>query len=418
MPFGPVRLIKTWARESPAPCSQCCRCHSRLLRRDRKLGLAIVKFIHTGDWHLGMTRHFLSADAQARYSEARLDAVRAIAELAQTRGCAFVVVGGDVFDSNHLDRQVVVRALDAMSRFTVPLFLLPANHDPANAASVYRSPTFLHHRPENVIVLDTFAPVAVPGIEAEVVGAPWSSKQPLEDLVAKACAALAPDETTLRVLVAHGAVDEGNPDQQNPALIRMASAREAIASGLIHYLALGDRHSVTQLGEGNPIWYAGTPLVIDFTESRPNQVLLVDLDHSSAKVEASQVGSWAFFQESFHVNNREEVDAVAEWLEGIADKRSAVVKLSFIGALNLTENAHLVEVLDHYSDLFAALETWESRTDLVVLPDETDLLRLDLTGFAAATLEDLRDQAQSGGDAGQVAQDALNLLFRLARTGS
>ena len=100
----------------------------------------MVRFIHTGDWQLGMTRHFLPSDAQARYSEARLDAVRAIAKLAQEERCSFVVVCGDVFDSNHLDRQVVVRALDAMSSFDVPLYVLPGNHDPANAASVYSSP--------------------------------------------------------------------------------------------------------------------------------------------------------------------------------------------------------------------------------------------------------------------------------------
>jgi DNA repair exonuclease SbcCD nuclease subunit len=377
-----------------------------------------VRFIHSADWQLGMTRHFLSAEAQARYSEARLEAIKEIAKLAEVESCAFVVVSGDVFDSNHLDRQVVVRALDAMSSFTVPLFLLPANHDSANAASVYRSSTFLDHRPKNLIVLDTFAPVAIPGADAELVGAPWDSKQPLEDLVAKACAELTPAGNTLRVLVAHGAVDEGNPDQQNPSLIRMASVREAIASGLIHYLALGDRHSVTRLDPGDRIWYSGTPLVTDFTENEPNKVLVVDLDGESVKVEARQVGFWTFLKESFPANNREEVDAIAEWLEAIADKRSAVVKLSFVGTLNLTEKAHLDEVLNHYSDLFAALETWERHTDLVVLPDEEDLLDLGLTGFAAATLEDLREQARSDGEAGEVAQDALSLLFRLARAGS
>src|ERR1035438_4326805 len=114
----------------------------------------MVRFLHTGDWQLGMTRHFLSADAQARYSEARLDAIRRIAALARTEGCAFVIVSGDVFESNHLDRQVVIRSLDAMAAFDVPLYLLPGNHDPINAGSVYRSAAFQDHCPEQVDVLD------------------------------------------------------------------------------------------------------------------------------------------------------------------------------------------------------------------------------------------------------------------------
>jgi len=373
----------------------------------------MVRFIHTGDWQLGMTRHFLSPDTQARYSEARLDAVRAIAKLAQEERCSFVVVCGDVFDSNHLDRQVVVRALDAMSSFDVPLFVLPGNHDSANAASVYSSPAFLSHCPENVTVLESGAPVGVPGTTAEVIGAPWDSKQPLEDLVAKACAELKPDATRLRVLVAHGALDEGNPDPHDPSLIRLSEAQEAIASGLVQYIALGDRHSLTRVGDTERLWYAGTPLATDYNETEPNQVLLVDLDRDSISVVARQIGSWTFLRQAFDVNNRDEVDAVSDWLEGIGDKRSAVVKLSFVGTLNLTENAHLDEILEHFSDLFAALETWERQTDLAVLPDDEDLRDLGLTGFAADTLQELREQAGPGGEAGQVAQDALSLLYRL-----
>ncbi|MHB1975279.1 MAG: metallophosphoesterase family protein, partial [Acidimicrobiales bacterium] len=84
-----------------------------------------MRFIHTADWQLGMTRHFLSDEAQARYSEARLEAIVSIAGLARSEGCSFVVVGGDVFESNLLDRQVVVRSLDAMRSFDVPVYLLP-----------------------------------------------------------------------------------------------------------------------------------------------------------------------------------------------------------------------------------------------------------------------------------------------------
>ena len=30
----------------------------------------MTKFVHTGDWQLGMTRHFLSDEAQARFTAA------------------------------------------------------------------------------------------------------------------------------------------------------------------------------------------------------------------------------------------------------------------------------------------------------------------------------------------------------------
>ena len=158
------------------------------------LPLRAMKFIHTADWQLGMTRHFLSGEAQPRFSGARLDAVRRIGELAVEEGCEFVVVCGDVFESNQIDRQVLVRTLDVMaSTPRVTFYLLPGNHDPLDVASIYRSGRFGEHKPANVVVLGNSQPVLVAeGIE--LVAAPWTSKRPLCDLVDQACALGEPTE--------------------------------------------------------------------------------------------------------------------------------------------------------------------------------------------------------------------------------
>ena len=140
-----------------------------------------MRFLHTADWHLGMTRRFLSPEAQARFGDDRIQAVRDMAALASAEGCAFVVACGDLFDSNHVDRQVVARALDALSEFTVPVYLLPGNHDPLDAASVYRSRLFTGRAPANLHVIDAPDPMDVaPGVQ--LVGAPWHTRRPGADL--------------------------------------------------------------------------------------------------------------------------------------------------------------------------------------------------------------------------------------------
>src|ERR1019366_1433783 len=181
----------------------------------------MTKFLHTADWQLGMTRHFLSDEAQARFTAARIEAITNIGALAVEEGCSFVVVGGDVFESNQVERQVVVRSLEAMkSTPDVTFYLLPGNHDPLDAASVFRSRTFLDNRPPNVVVLEDSVPLPIaPGVE--IVGAPWPNKRPLVDLVSRATSDLSADGT-LRVVVAHGAVDSLSPDPTNPALIVLA----------------------------------------------------------------------------------------------------------------------------------------------------------------------------------------------------
>ena len=63
-----------------------------------------MRFLHTGDWQLGMTRHFLNDGAQARFTEARFQAVVRMAEIAREEGCSFAVVAGDVFETNQVGR--------------------------------------------------------------------------------------------------------------------------------------------------------------------------------------------------------------------------------------------------------------------------------------------------------------------------
>ena len=171
----------------------------------------MVRFVHTADWQLGMGRRFLSAgDALPRFQQARIDAVGRIGEVARDHDAAFVVVAGDVFETNQPDPRTVQRACEALASIDVPVFLLPGNHDPLDGGSVLRSRTFRRAVPDHVVVLEDQSVHPVPGVPAEVVGAPWRSKVPTHDLAAAAVEDLfvAPPDV-VRVLVAHGAVDEG-----------------------------------------------------------------------------------------------------------------------------------------------------------------------------------------------------------------
>ena len=238
----------------------------------------IMRFLHTADWQLGMTRHFLDADAQARYSAARRDAVSGLGALAADTGAEFVVVAGDVFDANQLAPKVISQSLDAIRAIGVPVFLLPGNHDPLDASSIYTSALFRRECPDNVTVLDRAGPFNIrPGVQ--IVAAPWRSKRPTADLTAEVVDGL-PADGTVRILVAHGAVDALDPDKANPALIRLAGLTAALDRSAIQYVALGDRHSRTALGDSGRVWYSGSPEVTnyDHVERDSGHVLVVDID--------------------------------------------------------------------------------------------------------------------------------------------
>lgn len=374
----------------------------------------MVRFLHTADWQLGMTRHFLGPDAQPRFAAARTEVIRTMGALAEAEGCSFVVVAGDVFETNQVDRQVVVRALDAMAATPgVTFYLLPGNHDPLDAASVFRSPTFLQHQPPNVVVLDQPGVVVV-SAGIELVAAPWRTKRPLADLVSLALASV-PADGTIRVAVGHGAVDHLSPDDTNPALVQVGSLEAALAEGRAHYVALGDRHSTTRVGRTGRIWYSGAPEPTDFREEDPGNVLVVSIDEEgSVEVTPHQVGRWRFVRHEAALTGEADLDALDAQLDEQPDKARTIVRLALVGQLSLAEKARLDALLAHHQDLFASLQGWDRRIDLVVLPDDADFDDLDLQGFAGEAVADLRARASGEGGEAQAAQDALALLVRLA----
>jgi DNA repair exonuclease SbcCD nuclease subunit len=382
-----------------------------------------MRFLHTADWQLGMTRHFLAGDAQPRYSAARRDAVAGLGALAAEVGAEFVVVCGDVFEHNQLAPHVIGQSLEAMRAIGIPVYLLPGNHDPLDASSVYTSALFTTERPDNVVVLDRAGIHQVrPGLE--IVAAPWRSKAPTTDLVAEVLEDLSPASVT-RVLVAHGGVDVLDPDRDKPSLIRLAGLDDALARGAVHYVALGDKHSLTEVGNSGRVWYSGSPEVTNFddVESNPGHVLVVEIDGSDPRgavsVTARDVGHWRFVTLHRQVDTSRDVADLDMNLDLMTEKDRTVVRLALTGSLTVTDRAALDACLDRYARLFAWLGLWERHTDLAVIPADGEFTDLGIGGFAAAAVEELVATAREGDAESAVdAQAALALLLRLADRGA
>ncbi|WP_151525656.1 metallophosphoesterase [Serinicoccus kebangsaanensis] len=409
----------------------------------------MVRFLHTADWQIGLTRRFLEPEAQARFTAARADAIRRLGRIAHDQGCEFVVVCGDVFESNHLTGQTVRRALDALRSVPVPVYLLPGNHDPLDAASIYRSELFLAERPEHVHVLEVAGAHEVsPGVE--LVAAPWESKHPGRDLVAEAVATLpegvAPDGVT-RVVVGHGAVDDFDPEWRHSATIRTAPLVEALDQGRVHHVALGDRHSHTEVAGRGDIVYSGTPEPTRETEVDPGHVLVVDVDPSRpagerARVRPHRVSTWRFLTLDRQVDAPADVEALDAELGALADKERTITFVNLRGTLSVAAHARLEEVRERHRDHLGALVERDQHRDVAVVSDEEVWRELGLGGYLASAVDQIQaqahDSAQTPRDGGESvaedepggrsafvvgrpdddesARDALSLLYRLGRS--
>jgi DNA repair exonuclease SbcCD nuclease subunit len=371
-----------------------------------------VCFLHTGDWQLGMTRHFFSEGVQERYAQSRFDAIRELGRITEDEECQFMVVCGDVFESNLVDRKTVLRAFEALKEVPVPVYLLPGNHDPLNAASVYRSTTFLYNKPSHVHVIEDTTPIRVDK-SIEIVGIPWTSKNPVQDLVALATGQLEAVFDTLRVCVAHGMTDNLSPNPDEPTLISLNAAENAISQNKIHYLALGDRHSLTEVGESGCVWYAGTPEPTDYNEVKPGYALIATINEMGVTTKEIDVGKWNFIErEQIDLYTKDDIETLRNWLESLENKERTVIKLHLVGAISLSLHGELEDILSHFQEVLGAVET--RMNNLAIIPEDADFMDLGFSGFASSTIERLRSNIEKSSPNAITSRDALALLVKLA----
>lgn len=372
----------------------------------------MIRFLHTSDWQLGMTRSFLSEEAQARYTQARFDAIRTMGRIAKEKQCQFMLVCGDSFESNQVDRKTVARAIEALKEVTVPVYLLPSNHDPLNAASVYCSSTFIEKKPAHVYIIENTVPIQV-GDGFELVGAPWLSKRPNGNPLVDLLNELPLSGSIKRICVGHGIIDIFTPDKEAENVIMVSKLEAAISEGKVHFIALGDRHSLTKVGSGYRIWYSGTPESTDFREGHSGFCQIVNIDGADVTTEEVKIGQWSFIEELVDLNTEADVESFRKKLEDIPNRERSIVKLVLKGTLTLSLHGVLQNYILAAKDVLAGSVINED--DLLVIPKDTDFTDLGFSGFAAETVTRLREKIDRGGTEGAVARDAFMLLLRLAK---
>jgi DNA repair exonuclease SbcCD nuclease subunit len=250
-----------------------------------------LNFIHTADWHLGHTYWRIGPRA-AQSAQWRLDAVRRIWSLAQDTKADFVVVAGDVFDSDTPSAPWRRHAVELLADCPVPVYLIAGNHDPCAQGSVWFQDDFAGALKslENVHLITEAAPIETQS-GALLFPCPVTKKYDRSD--ATAWIPESERGEKWRVGLAHGGW-RGYFSSGNEEFLNVIPSDCADRAGL-DYLALGDYHSYTppdHAAAKNRTYYAGTPEIGAKDNVRGGHVLRVALETmgDAPTVEASPVG--------------------------------------------------------------------------------------------------------------------------------
>lgn len=195
--------------------------------------------VHTSDLHLGS------------WGKDDLSDLQAVLDTASRVEAQALVLAGDIFDHNRLPLALIDRAARMLADADVEAVILPGNHDPATADSVYRRGGL--GDPPNVHVLGvTCDETAVfDAFGLEVCGKPHHDYVDMEPL-------LRPGQRAAKrqIVVAHGHWATGDHDLHRSWLI----FDDELAATGADYVALGHWDLAQPAGDGSvPAYYSGSP---------------------------------------------------------------------------------------------------------------------------------------------------------------
>ena len=281
----------------------------------------------------------------------------------------------------------------------------------------------MENKPANLHVLAAGANLVEGLAQVEIIGAPLEGKEDQIDLV-KAQIDLLDITTKIRVLAGHGSIDAIMPAGDRKDLISLAVIEKALADKKISYVAMGDCHSTTKVGDTGLVWYSGAPEPTSFKEDREGQrnILVVEIElDQKAKVEKVEVGQWEFIRlgtkfEQYQIRTKQDVDDLEKIVDKAKKQSKTAIKIYLDSVLDFDTDVRLGSLFDEWEDdVLARFEVSKSSKGASTESDPlNEKAPSGLSGYALSAYEELKELAQSDDDDADIALEALKLLTEFA----
>lgn len=207
-----------------------------------------LRVVHSSDLHVDDER------TAAQHGGDGTGGLAAVLASARALGADIVLLVGDTFD-NHMVRSATIdRAGRVLAEAGLPVVLLPGNHDPLTADSVYRRGGFDCIPGLHILGLNAEESLAFPEHGLDLWGRPhrdYIDMAPLADPP--------PRRAPRHIAVAHGHY-EPPETWANPLRPSWLISDAMIAATQADYVALGHWDRAARVGDGSvPAYYSGSP---------------------------------------------------------------------------------------------------------------------------------------------------------------
>lgn len=401
-------------------------------------------FIHAADLHLGLRLTRFDHDCAEKVRGARIQALENVLAQAASNSADFIVIAGDLFDDNAIDSTTSRRTFHILESASVPVFVLPGNHDPLVAGSVWEREPWSQEQTKRVRVLRDREPSEVkPGVV--LFPCPVFRKTSLEDPTQWIPPRSTPeDDGIIRIGIAHGSIRdrENLPDDDH-----LIDRRAAATKGL-DYLALGHWHKQALYRDADGVCRVAYPGVHEpmsfpggdsphigwvpyapgagrdvFRDQGSGEVLLVTMDEpgASPQIQNIAVGELRWASESYEVRTEEEVGQLIAQIATRSAPERSLLRLRLDGVLNAKAMLRLDELEAVLKEryLHAELDT----NKLHLMPEEEEIREAAGSGVVRLVANKLveeakaleTDESEEARAREAVAERALLLLYQIAK---
>ncbi|NIO10625.1 MAG: hypothetical protein GTO40_22520 [Deltaproteobacteria bacterium] len=208
-----------------------------------------VTIAHSSDLHLGSDVGEVSSEGSKSLAK-----LRQVLTVAKAEGAALLIFAGDTFDHNRQTAEFVDEAFGIMDGFDAPVVILPGNHDPLSAESVYHRARLTSFPNVSVLGLTIQDAALFPKLGVEVWGKAHMDYNDMSPLSRPN-----PRSTPWQVVAAHGHFVE-EPHVEGRFLGSWVFRNEDLKATGADYIALGHWNRAIQVGEPHVnAYYSGSP---------------------------------------------------------------------------------------------------------------------------------------------------------------
>lgn len=306
----------------------------------------MLKILHTSDIHLEAKLKFLGEKADEHRRQILLT-FREIVSKAISDKYNIVLIAGDLFDTTFPSESIkseVIEHFRVLAENQIYTAVIAGNHDYLAQGSVYLDKRFRQISSRFVHIFDDLGEVKweISSLDTTIIGVSLDKQK---DSVSPLLKIKEKNSTKYNIGLFHGSLDIGTETTNNPL------TKEKLMKLNFDYIALGDWHSYLEVSSNPPIYYSGSPELVQIEQRGSGNILKVELD-DSVTVTPINIGKKQALSLDLDISKVSDITEFrAKWRQlAIDNPQDKFIKLSLVGTKNLKVKFSKEDIINFLSE--------------------------------------------------------------------